>query len=313
MKSNNESGHSKWAQLAHGRGRPLAWLVVIATSFVLYNNCSPVNFASSPKLDGPGAAGSPDGSDVPGGGGGPGNGSGNGNGGNGNDDGDGPKLPPPVVIQPPPPAVVEEVRKACEGGNYIEKVVSVSFPDPVDPNDRTQTCKWEQNGNRAMSNGFFTARVEQNVDFDLPVGSKICAMDFEFTPQQMIYDDHIFLAFDDSILAASYPVDDRLPIVDKVMVYDWKYLVGTGWPLGNFSYIYCLGRDEGASSCTWPQTETVGTIAMSYQPSVLQRITARNIGRTNHQFKWITTGDNDPRTDCQHSPISFSVKVKYAF
>jgi hypothetical protein len=239
-----------------------------------FSNCSPVDFTSPPQAaaTNPGAQGVPD--------------------------------------PEPDPQTIDQVRKACENGNYTEKNVAVKFPNPRTP-DPKLTCAWSQGGNLGLLDGHFQARVEQNVEFDLPVGSKICDMAFSFPDQSMKYDDHIFLAFDDALLAASYPVDDRLPKSSAgIMTYSWSSLVGTTWPLGNFAYVYCLGKDEGKSSCHWPETETQGTISMNFDPTILQTITARNIGRTIHQFKFITTGDNDS-TDCQHEPLEFSVRVRY--
>jgi hypothetical protein len=203
------------------------------------------------------------------------------------------------------------VVKACSANRIKTKVVQVRFADPQDKADPTKTCEFNKNGNLGPKNDFFQARVEQNVEFDLPAGSKICDMEFTMPEQQMKYDDHLFLVFDDAILGSSYPVEDRMPTRDGIMTYSWSELGGTGWPRGNFKYVYCLGMEQGYSKCVWPETQVEGKMSMQFNPIVFQAITARNLNRTHHQFKLVTTGDNDPQSDCQHEPIAFDALVSY--
>ena len=39
---------------------------------------------------------------------------------------------------------------------------------------------------------------------------------------------------------------------------------------------------------------------------------ALNVGRSTHQMSFITTGDDNPGTDCQHDPVEMSLNVTYA-
>jgi hypothetical protein len=206
---------------------------------------------------------------------------------------------------------VDVVRATCRSGTPSEKTVQVHFADPKNLADPKQTCQFDKNGNLAHREAHFQARVEQSVEFDLPSGSTICSMEFSFPTQQFVFDDYFFLTFDGSVLAASHPVQSILPRKSEIMQYSWKEMSGKKWPAGVDTVVYCLGKESNQASCEWPNTERVGQIRMRFDPDILQRVTALNSGRTRHQFKFITTGDNDPEIDCQHSPVSFQVKVRY--
>ncbi len=226
---------------------------------------------------------------------------------------------PTPVPTPKPPGhdnpQVDPVKEACKNGVIEEVTHDIVYANPIDSAaDRANTCGFGVNGVSSGVNDHFMARVEQDFKFSLPAGSKICSVDFNFPTQDIHYDDWFFLAFDEAMLATSYPINDgRLATYDGIMTYDWERLKGTAWPQGNNgSQVYCLGQESGHANCSWPETQANGQISMTFNPAVFQGITAKNLGRTEHVFKFITTGDNDPQVDCQHKPVSFSIKVKYS-
>jgi hypothetical protein len=206
----------------------------------------------------------------------------------------------------PPPSPVGQVIDACTSKPQQEFVAHVSFPNPGGQ------CKWEQDGNLSMLNGFFRARGEQMSDFTLPSGAILCSLTFSFPQQQFVFDDHFLFTFDGLVLASSYNYDSLLNDVDGFAVYDWSKIAGKEWYTGTvLEGQFCAGRDQNLSTCSWPNTEQTGAINMSFAPSIIQKIMSFDVARTTHSFSLVTVGDNDS-TDCQHAPISFDLSVKYA-
>lgn len=207
---------------------------------------------------------------------------------------------------------IQPIKQTCASGLIKRSVVSISFPNPVS-SQPASTCGFGVADNGGPANDHFSARVEQNVDFALPTGAKICSMEFQVNEQTITYDDHIFLVFDDSVIMASTPFESYLPVSDGIFTWDWSYVSGKSWKLGNeTNYSYCLGEIQGLSQCRFPQTQQQGVMRLEFDPAIFQGITARNFNRPIHTFKFVTMGDNDPQVDCQHSPISFAVTVSYA-
>jgi hypothetical protein len=222
-------------------------------------------------------------------------------------------IPPNVTVPGSSNPNVQPVKEAC-AGTMRETVVPIVFRDPAETAaDPLNVCRFDQGDNIGQVNDHFSARVEQNVDFALPSGAKICNMQFEFNEQTITYDDHIFFVFDDSLIMASSPFETYLPYADGIFNWNWAAVSGQPWKFGNeTSYSYCLGEKEGLSSCRFPQTQMQGAMKLDFNPALFQAITARNLNRPVHQFKFVTMGDNDPHVDCRHSTFSFNVKVRWA-
>jgi hypothetical protein len=222
-------------------------------------------------------------------------------------------IPPNVVVPGSANPNVTPVKEACTGV-MRETVVPIVFGDPAaNAADPANICRFNQGDNGDLINDHFSARVEQNVDFALPSGAKICNMEFQFNEQTITYDDHIFFVFDDALILASSPFDMYLPYSDGIFNWNWASVVGQPWKFGNeTSFSYCLGEKEGLSSCRFPQTQMEGAMKLDFNPALFQAITARNLNRPVHQFKFVTMGDNDPQVDCRHSSFSFNVKVRWA-
>jgi hypothetical protein len=225
----------------------------------------------------------------------------------------------------------EIVKKLCEPGNTKTASQTIHFANPLNTAKPKATCNWGVGGNAGnedlrQSTGAdpesdinrqtedkFTARVEQQVTLNVPKGAVICDMDFNFPKQSMKYDDHMFFLYDDVVLAATKPIDHLLANVNGMSIYDWSRLKMQPWKFGdNQPYVYCLGMSPNSMDCQWPLSATMGQIKMDFSPATLQRVTARNLSRSQHSFTMITTGDNNPEVDCQHEPVTFDVTYRYS-
>ncbi len=204
----------------------------------------------------------------------------------------------------------DAIREMCKDGSYDVATFDVTFPK-LDPG-----CPWNEGDNMGAVQTTVTARVEQYVTLEMPEGAVACDLNFDFTGgegvyQNMEYDDFIYLVFDGVILTSTHrDLVDPMPLDEAGMpVYDWASIVGSGWPYGD-NDVYCLGEDEG-SWCEIPPTESAGRISLQYNRDTVADLAWRIAGRTDLEMLFVTTGDNDPDTDCRHEDFSFSVDVPW--
>ncbi|MEK6627571.1 MAG: hypothetical protein AABY53_03005 [Bdellovibrionota bacterium] len=199
-----------------------------------------------------------------------------------------------------PPVNTPIVQQACSNvtGHRVQDF-NYFFPKPQ------ETCNWGNNGNLAIRNGFFQARIEQEQALALENGAIICDIKFSFQKQQFLYDDHFILSFNDALIASSYDFQERLTPSFGLLRYDWSKMAGMTWD----------NRREGVlcpagGQCSWPDTDIPGNISINYPSILFQRLMAENLNRNSHSIKFISIGDND-NFDCEHSDINFSMKVDY--
>lgn len=214
---------------------------------------------------------------------------------------------------PNPSPTPDIINNACDNPNipHQTQIVEIEFPE------QTSNCNWENDGNMSRLNNYFRARYEQTANFNLPPQSKICDMDFSFAGQSFRYDDEFIMTFNNMIMASSYVFTSYLIHENGAPIYDWTRIVGEQWMDGvdngeiDLQEPYCLGEDRGLSQCSWPETDTLGTISMSFAPSIIRDLMSISPSRTSHDFKLIIIGDNDS-TDCKHADsIQFTVTVDY--
>lgn len=261
-------------------------LALLAPAMVASVGCSPVGFEQTPEKTS--SLGTPGGN--------------GGSGGNtGTDDGElGTNTPQEQLV-----------ASACQNSNLQSMTKTVTFPRPQKVFNNSR-CDWNNGGNGAPLNGYFQARLEQKETFSIPQGAKICDIQFASQTQTWRYDDHVFLTMDDVLLASSHPVHDKLTSQSGLANYDWSKIFHQTWEQIP-SYVWCVGMDEGLSQCAWPASETEGEIKMDFAPQIFQKIMARDLNRTTHEFKFITSGDNDTGIDCDHSDLTFDVQIKYTY
>lgn len=208
-------------------------------------------------------------------------------------------------------ASADDVAALCERETPTTETFSLTFPD--DP----PGCAWGQDGNLEMAQGVVTARAEQHLGLPLPEGAVVCdlALDFEVDPgfeQVIYYDDNMFLAFNDVVLAASYgPMVDALPRDGLFSTWDWGALAGTPFGFDPATPTYCLGAAEGLSDCDIPPPETNGPVALAFDPSLVSQLSFRALQSGTFDYSFVTIGDNDPDVDCYHDAFTIEVAATW--
>ena len=208
----------------------------------------------------------------------------------------------------------EDIADAC--AEYVDRIetetVTVSFPASTD------TCPWGEGDNLDPVNGLLTARVEQERSLDVPDDAVICDLEFDFSGlvpgevQDMVYDDHFLFTFNDTVLAASFgPAVELLEEDDGLRTYDWAAMAGFDYHAVESYESYCVGQEAGDADCDIPDTEVVGPISLSFDEEIVTALSLGAIDAGDYDFGFITTGDDNPDTDCMHEAFGFTVEVPY--
>lgn len=206
----------------------------------------------------------------------------------------------------------DEIDEICDdhADDVLEDAVEVVFEAT------TGQCPWGQDDNLEMLDTYLTARVEQTETLDLDDQVLLCDMDFDMTGlvpgevQLMIYDDYFFFTFDDIVLASSHaPAVAEMDTDGGMPVYDWASIAGAPFPVGDAHF--CLGEETGDALCEIPNTQTEGPISLRFGRDVTNELSARALAEERFEYGFVTTGDNDPATDCQHAKFGFTVHVEY--
>ena len=198
---------------------------------------------------------------------------------------------------------VDEINRKCGAVAHSSQTFTINFPNP------NVTCPWNSNGNLAPLNQYFQGRIEQSVPVALPAGATLCDLDLSFADQSFRFDDMFILTFDRMVLASSYNYSPRLQKVGGLDRYDWTSIVGMEWD-STQEGVFCTGSSSGMSACSWPETDTPGSIAMSFDQRIIRTIMAIGPAGGAHKFEMISIGDNDD-LDCEHSDITFTVRAHY--
>lgn len=206
---------------------------------------------------------------------------------------------------------VDDVTQLCAESTPKTTSLEVGF-DAYD-----EGCPWEEGDNGEMAEGVYTARVEETEALDMPEGSVICDVGYDFqidpdSTQIMQYDDHFLLNFVDVVIATSTAqLVDLLGAQDDGLVpWDWAKVGGQAidW---NDNDSWCMGEDEGLAECSIPATETPGEMTLDFDPSIVAQLSYRAVQENRADFTFITIGDNDPDKDCSHNAFEFRVNVSY--
>ena len=176
-------------------------------------------------------------------------------------------------------------------------------------------CSFGAFDNLPEENAVFTARIEDRTELELPEGAVICGLEFDFEgidggqAQDMEYDDNFLFLFGDVVLASSYaPLMDLLPEDDVGLpTWDWASVVGSTLEFGDIP-TWCLGEDDGDSTCNIPPPETPGTLEMDFGGDLVDRLSFHAHDSERYDFTFVATGDNDD-TDCSHSAFEFGLGV----
>jgi hypothetical protein len=207
----------------------------------------------------------------------------------------------------------EDIADACAEYEPEEITLEVAFPA------QTASCPWSEDDNLDPADGLLTARVEQTESLSLPSDAVICDMALDFSGlvpgevQVMVYDDHFFFTFNDTILASSSAyIVDEMDDADGLRTWDWADAAGFDYhAVGSDHPSYCLGEDEGLSECDIPSTETPGEISMGFDDALVAQLSLAAIAESRFEFAFVTTGDDDIGRDCNHESFGFTVTVPY--
>lgn len=206
-----------------------------------------------------------------------------------------------------------DIVDACERSEPEKVSLEILFPA------QTGTCPWGEGDNSDAQGGVFTARLEETERLELPEQAVICDMTLDFSGlvpgevQVMAYDDHFFLTFNDIVLAASYgPAVDRLAEEEEGLpVYAWGSIAGMDYHEEADFDAWCLGDGTGESTCDIPDTEVEGPISLTYSQALVSELSLMAIEDERVDFGFVTTGDNDPESDCQHDAFGFTIEIPY--
>lgn len=197
----------------------------------------------------------------------------------------------------------EPVAPTCENTKNQSIKMPIYFKNP------SVTCEFGKNGNLSRLDRYHRARTEQSQKFPLLGIGKVCDVKFNFPEQNLFYDDEVLFTFNDVLLMASKDFSSRFAMTNNLRIYDWTKIRGIDHLESNVGP-YCIGSELGKGSCSIPPTETLGTVKLNIDQSLISQLTDRAIATNAAEFKWITLGDNDD-SDCQHSDISFEIEIQY--
>lgn len=237
------------------------------------------------------------------------------------------------------PTLPSPVVRCSTNSPRVHVTKNISFPNVTG-------CSFGMNGNLpAIRNHHANAREEVYQSLNLPTGAEVCNIAFKFNADKLVYDDEFYFTFNNIILAASAgpSVSQFLPTRGGLYLWDWNSLKGQKAVLpGGSGSRYCIPSPEAAAKiaplkdefttatkarktailseiakiqtaeeniCTWPKTQSKGTIFMRLSPGTFSEIFTTNPTGTG-SFGMITIG-NGHSYDCAQSGISFSADIEY--
>jgi hypothetical protein len=206
----------------------------------------------------------------------------------------------------------KEILDLCEQRTPEVLTLDVEFPAS------NENCPWGLADNLEPQNGMFTARSEQRVQLDVPEDAILCDLVLDFgganpgDVRHIVYDDHFFFDFDDIVMASSISAAvQKLPAPGTLPTWDWASIVGMDYHAVDQEQTFCLGADAGDADCVIPGTEVEGELSLSWSADLVAQLSLSAIEQKRYEFAFVTTGDDDPATDCRHEDFSFSVEVPY--
>lgn len=216
--------------------------------------------------------------------------------------------PTPQISRSP----LERIKTACNSGSVTKTMHTLYFEDRVG-------CEWRKNGNLAPKDGYTTVRHEQAQQIKLPEHAILCQFDIKSskTQEKFIYDDALFFTLNDLILISSgdaYTKNSSIDhTVDEHGIYSWNFDSIKGLHLNDSVYgdKYCFGDTNSGSICALPSTQKLGEFSYKLDKESSFILSSKLKNQANLDFKVITIGDNDARSDCSHSGLSIDVDVEY--
>lgn len=211
----------------------------------------------------------------------------------------------------------EALIATCQNARSLGKLRVAKFQRSFE--DTQQQCEWEKNENLSIQDGTVRARKDQLESFEVANGSStkatICniLMKSNEVPN-FYYDDNVIMTLNGYILASTTDFTRHFESKNGLYKYSWNHLVGKPAQFDPLDSTpdkqYCAGADQKLSHCLFPQTERTGKAEIEIGETVIQTILAMTSSK-KIDLGLVTTGDNDPKSDCRHVPIDLTIDVEY--
>ena len=242
-----------------------------------------------------------------------------------------------------PEKELEKIKQTCDNSTKVEKVITLKFASTI--NNKKDSCQYrpvknaghKERNNRLNAYSISTAMNAS--ELNIPSGATLCGASFgQLDNEELYYDDHIFVLFNNNILTSSYPYHDAeeryidrnsgdnglLQNYEKgdfskldsgifsydIYQFEWNKLQGASQHdrLNDNYPEYCV---EGNEECSMPTTQQVGPLKLKLSDGVVQELFLHSKMVNKMDFNIVTTGDNDTKKDCSHSEINLEVKLRY--
>jgi hypothetical protein len=210
-----------------------------------------------------------------------------------NDDSTGnPGEPTPL----PPKDEVTALKEKCanaQAASFQTMEQTINYPE-------RKTCSFGMNSNLPRKDAFVQASETSPATLNLPAGD-ICGIDIDSPADARLhYDDFLILSIDSRIVFMSNGG------LQGIMTWDFSKVAGQ--PIGNFETpAYCLGQ---GAACNLPAHDKEGPVALHLTANEIAPIAASIAGKSSVNMDLTATGDNDD-TDCFHTALTVTVKIKY--
>lgn len=189
----------------------------------------------------------------------------------------------------------------CSQGTPLTITRQIRFP-------RTDTCRWNQDGNLARRNAYLQAAEAQSSSIQLPANAQLCSMSLASQSSTLHYDDFIILTLNGYVLLSSNQKLTQNLLGSAQTAFQWDFSRVRGKAVDFDSPAYCLG--SSGSACQVPVTDVPGQFRLDMNPQTLLNLADRVYGQQNLNFSLIATGDNDD-LDCFHTDMTLEFTLQY--
>lgn len=220
-----------------------------------------------------------------------------------------PLLPAPGEEPFYPRESTHSVSPDCTNALLVSETFDIHFEE------RSPSCEWDTDDNLPAEDGYLTARTRESHVIPVDLSRQICGITFDFDPDQngqtLSYDDELFLLFNDVVLLSSDAKQvNRLKEKDGLRLFDWEDLAGAPIDFSPSVPHYCLGEQEGLSTCEVPDAHITGNVQLELESQLMKTLGDHAVDIGEATFDLVTIGDNDPENDCFHTPFSLSITIQ---
>ncbi|MDA9951340.1 hypothetical protein N9D31_02080 [Oligoflexaceae bacterium] len=193
----------------------------------------------------------------------------------------------------------------CAGDDVQETTQTITFPAI------TSTCPWNSNGNSSQDSSAPAARAEQTANIVLPAYIEdVCATELVSSSGQLTYDDAIIFSLNDLVMASNGFSDGHFDSIllkseGGLPIYDFSRLIHRG-------YQKHVNRCAEGVECSIPQSETSGQVSIAVSSDWFEKSKLfSEEGQADALTMRLAVTGNKQASDCRHSGISFTFKLKY--